>query len=330
MNPTFIVMKKELKELFRDKRVRTNAVIMPGVMMLVFLALFNFIAGVTEKENQVVHVVKTDNQLIRKLKDEKVKVIEIADVAEGEKLIRSGKARLVLNFEPDFDAKFSAAKPTKIQAYYDPQQQTGQITLGVVSQDLAALNKDKALEVLKQHNLDPQSLNPATVEEKKVQVGKSETSDFIVGLLPYLIVIYAFYGAFGSGSDAVAGEKEKYTLETLLIAPVKRSQIAFGKFLSLAVICFCSSFSALLGVIVAGSSHSSMYSKIFAKGLGLNLGQIGTMLIVLIPTVAFFASLLIAVSAYAKNTREAQSYMGLISLAGTVVAPRPHRAWRGK
>ncbi|HTQ10083.1 MAG TPA: hypothetical protein VMI31_08445, partial [Fimbriimonadaceae bacterium] len=53
---------------------------------------------------------------------------------------------------------------------------------------------------------------------------------------------------------------------------------------------------------------------IFPNGLGLNAGQLGTMLIVLIPTVAFFAGMLIAVSAFAKNTREAQSSMALISL----------------
>jgi sodium transport system permease protein len=150
--------------------------------------------------------------------------------------------------------------------------------------------------------------------DKEVRVGESNVSQLLVGLLPYIIVIYAFYGAFSSGSDTVAGEKEKMTLETLLIAPVGRSQIAMGKFLALAVVCFLSSFSAVMGVVIAGSSHLPMYAKLFDKGLGLDAAQLGTTVLVLIPTVAFFASLLLAVSAFAKNTREAQSYMGLISL----------------
>jgi sodium transport system permease protein len=153
-----------------------------------------------------------------------------------------------------------------------------------------------------------------SLEEQKIQVGSSDTSEFLVGFLPYLIVVYAFYGGFGSGSDSVAGEKEKMTLETLLIAPVGRSQIAFGKFIAIAVICFLSSFSALMGVVVAGMSGLPMYTKLFPNGLGVNGAQFGTMLLVLVPTVAFFASMLLAVSAFAKNTRESQSYLAMISL----------------
>lgn len=315
MNPTFVVMRKELKELFRDKRVRSNAIIMPGLMMLVFLGLFGFIAGVGDKKNQLIHVVKADNEVVRKLKSDKVTIKEVADVAEGERLIRDGKARLVLRFEPNFDEKFARSAPTKIEAYYDPQQDTGKIALGVLKQDLLDMNKDNALRVLKEHKVDPNSLSPAVVEEKQVKVGASNVSDFVVGLLPYLVILYAFVGAMAAGSDMVAGEKEKLTLETLLIAPVKRSQIAAGKFLALAIVCGSSSFSSLLGVIIAGTSHSSLYSRIFPDGLGMTGGQFATMILVLIPAIALFASLLIAVSAFAKNPREAQSHMALISIA---------------
>ncbi len=315
MNPMFIVMKKELKELFRDKRVRTNAVIMPGVMMMLFLAMFGFISGVGEKENQVVHVLGANNQLVARLKEQKFKVVELSTLDEGDKLIRQGKARLVLKFEPDFDQKFDRATPTTIEAYYDPQQDTGKIALNLVKQEIAKISEVTISKVLHEHNVDPKSLSPAMVEEKPVKVGESNVSEFVVGLLPYLVILYAFVGAMASGSDMVAGEKEKLTLETLLIAPVKRSQLALGKFLALAFICFCSSFSALLGVVIAGSSHSSLYSKIFPTGLGMTVEQFLMMILVLIPAVALFASLLIAVSAYAKNPREAQSHMAIISIA---------------
>jgi sodium transport system permease protein len=132
MNPTFIVMRKELKEMFRDKRVRNNATFMPAVIMLLMLSMLGFISDMVGKQNQIVHVVKTENQLIRQLREQKVKVTDIANLAEGEQLVRQGKARLVLQFESDFDAKVAADRPTRIDAYYDPQQEKGKIALGVV------------------------------------------------------------------------------------------------------------------------------------------------------------------------------------------------------
>lgn len=314
MNPILIVFRKELKETLRDRRVRTNAVIAPAFVMLLFLSLIGFMSGLGNKENQIIHVVKTDNQMVRNLKKDKVQIVEVADRAEGERLIRSGKARLVLEFEPDFDAKVKAGQSTTVQGLYDPQQDTSKMALGVTQEELAKENAKTAEDILRNAHVDPKTLSPASLAETKIQVGTSSTSEILIGFLPYLIVLYAFVGGMSAGSDSVAGEKEKQTLETLLIAPVGRSQIAFGKFLAIATVCFLSAFSALMGLVFAGASHLPMYSKIFTNGLGLDAGQLGTMLLVLLPTIAFFASLLLAISAFAKNTRESQSHLGLVSL----------------
>ncbi len=314
MNAALLVMRKELKEFFRDKRVRTNAVVMPAMVMLLMLSFLGFISGVGEKENQVIHIVKADNKLVQRLKADKIKIVEVSSEEEGIKLIKSGKARLVLEFEPDFDAKVAEGKPTPVQALYDPQQDTAKIALRSVQDDIMKIDAEHAVAVLDAYHIDNSSLQPATVVEREIQVGKTGVSDFLISMLPYLVVLYAFYGGLGPGSEAVAGEKEKQTLETLLIAPVDRTQIALGKFFALAIICFCSSMSALMGIVIASLSKAPIYAKLFPNGLGLSGAQIGTMVLVLIPAVAFFGSLLLALSAFAKNTREAQSSMGLVSL----------------
>ncbi len=313
MNPTLIVMRKELREMFRDKRVRNNAIIMPMLLILGMLSLFGFISGVGEKSNQKVHVVKASNSLVDKLKAEKIQVVMVATQEEGEKLIREGKARLLLVFAPDFDQKLQAGQQTRITAEYDPQEQTAHLALAAVQEQLMPLNAAVASKVLRAHGVPEQALVPAQLDEKQITVGKEGVNEFLVSLLPYFIVIWAFYGGFGTASDLVAGEKEKSTLETLLITPIGRSQIAFGKFLALSTVCACSSLSAVAGVIIAGVSGAPIYAKLFPQGLGFGLPEIATIIIVLIPTVAFFASLLIAVSTYAKNSREAQGYLAIIS-----------------
>ncbi len=306
MNPTLSVAAKELKELFRDKRVRTNALVMPMLVMRE--------SGVSKAENQIIHVVRADNSLVKALAATGIKVVQVDSFAQGEKLIRDGKARLLLQFEPDFDAKLLAARQTAVTESYDPQSDNAKIAQGLVGEAIYKLNDGIGRQVLKSHQLKPEDIQPATLKKNEIVVGQTGVSDFLIGMLPYLIVVYAFYGGVGAGSDTVAGEKDKQTLETLLITPVGRSQIAFGKFLSLCAICLTSSLSAFMGIVVAGSSGMGMFSKLFPHGLGLNGIQFATILIVLLPTVAFFASLLLAVSAFAKNPRESQSYLGLISL----------------
>jgi sodium transport system permease protein len=266
-----------------------------------------------DKSNQKVHVVGADSEIANYLRAQKFQVIPVKSLDEGEKLVREGKARLLLNLTPDADSAFESGTPKKIDAYVDPQQTTGQIAFGITEAALAEHNAKFASKVLQSKGIDPVSLAPISLDKHEIAVGKSNSSDLLISFLPYFIVIWAFYGGFGSAADLVAGEKEKMTLETLLITPVGRSQIAFGKFLSLATICFLSSFSALLGFIIAGVSGSNLFAGLFPHGLGFGAVQLLTILVVLLPTVAFFASMLIAVSAFAKNPREAQSYLALIS-----------------
>lgn len=152
------------------------------------------------------------------------------------------------------------------------------------------------------------------VVPKDVQVGaKGEAGDFLIGMLPYLVVIWAFFGGMGISSDLVAGEKDKNTLETLLISPAKRTDIVLGKFLALATICLSSSLTSVLGLAFFAAVKVSGTEEIFKNGLGVTPLAFLIILSVLIPLVAFFASMLITVSSYARNSREAQSYLSQFS-----------------
>lgn len=299
--------------MFRDRRVRNSAIVMPMILVLGMLSLFSAISGIGDDSNQKVTVVGSDNKFVKLLREKKFQVQNIKDLNAGKELIKQGKARLVLDFPADADAAYDTGKPVKIDGYLDPQQQTGQIALAKTEEAFATRGAEFASKVLAQKGVTKDELAPFTVQKQEVKVGSAEASDFLISLLPYFIVIWAFYGGMASASDMVSGEKEKMTLETLLIAPVGRSQIALGKFLALGTICFLSSTSVLMGFIIAGVSGSSMFSKMFPHGLGMGAEQIGAIFLVLLPTVAFFASMLIAVSTYAKNAREAQSYLTLVS-----------------
>lgn len=313
MSPALVVYRKEMKELLRDKRVRSSVIIMPMLLVVGMLAMFGFISGIGDKENQKVTVVQTKNPLIDALKKSKFQISEAATLAKGKELIQQGKARLVLDFPPDTTAKLAAGKTIKIGAYYDPQQATGQIALAQTKAVFQTMNGAVEKAVLQAHSIPAAAVQPIQLDEHKVLVGKQGVNEMLVSLMPYFIVIWAFFGGMGTAADLVSGEKEKSTLETLLITPVGRSQIAFGKFLALMSICLMGSLSALAGFILAGVSGWSGFAGLFEHGLGFGPAEVGVIVLALIPTVAFFASLLIAISTYAKNPREAQTYLSLVS-----------------
>lgn len=315
MKAALWVARKELREMFRDKRVRSSAFVMPTILVLVLLALMGFLAETLSKpENQKIHVIGSENSLTRALKAAKVNVIQVDSVEAGEKLIRDGKARLVLKFDPSFDASGRDAQVSTIEAYLNPRSPASAVSLSLVRQAVGKMNRETVAGLLTKEGIAANLAEPRVIKENEVKVGESNASDFLVSMLPYLITIWAFYGGFATGSELVAGEKEKNTLETLLITPIRRREIASGKFLALMVVCYLSSVSSLIGVLIAGLSGLSIFRAVFPEGLGIGVTEITVILLSLIPAVAFFASVLLAISTLAKNSREAQQYLSLASL----------------
>ncbi|HSI72586.1 MAG TPA: ABC transporter permease [Fimbriimonas sp.] len=314
MSPVLQVARKELKELFRDKRVRSTAFFGPIILIMVLFSLMGFVFGqLGKKENTKVHVVKTASSLAEVLKQAKFQVIEVASLEEGQKMIRAGDARVVLVLPGNAEQGVQYQQKI-VDAYLDPKQQTGQIALSLVTNVFEQAGRAMAVNQLKDQGIPERALEPIKLAKHDVQVGeKGGASDFLVGLLPYMIVIWAFYGAMGIAGDMVAGEKEKSTLETLLITPVKRTHIVLGKLLALSTVSLLSSLSSLIGIILLATLKPPGTAEMFKSGLGVNPLSAGLILALMIPMAAVFASMLIGVSSYAKNSREAQQYLSQIS-----------------
>lgn len=137
----------------------------------------------------------------------------------------------------------------------------------------------------------------------------------IGGMLPYLFIIFCFLGAMYPAIDLAAGEKERGTLETLLLAPIPRHQLVLGKFLVV--------FTA--GVVAAVLSIAGLGAWLAWRGdelggdLGAVMASIGATDLVLIaamlvPMAGIFASLLLGISIYAKSFKEAQSYIAPLNM----------------
>jgi len=158
-------------------------------------------------------------------------------------------------------------------------------------------------------------LEPVTLREEADLASRERVVLMIVGsILPYLLIIFALLGGIYPSIDLGAGEKERNTLETLLLAPVGRTEIAIGKFL---VILLTSLVAALLGVVSLYLSYLYLMPRSIVEMLDIRISPTSMILaasLVLAPA-ASFAGLLLAISVFARSFKEAQNYLAPLQFA---------------
>lgn len=312
--------------MLRDKRVKRAMIFGPIISVALMMMLFGVIfSSVSKATKSSIYVVKGPRDaavtaFLGALDKAGMKVIDVESVAAAKKGIAKGDIRLALDFGQGMESKLAKPEPFVLNAYFDPQEQKAQIALSVVEKATDASSEGILKAILKEKGVDEAFIKPLSVKRNEVKVGESNSSQFLVQLLPYFIVIWAFFGALSSASDIVSGEKERQTLETLLISPAPRNQIAIGKLLALIAASLTATTMAVLSIFMMYYLKLDFLKQMFENGLGLTVSGLLVIIITLIPTCALFGSILLAITSYAKNTREAQTYLSQASMFVTMPA----------
>lgn len=308
------VFLKELREMARDRRVLQASLIMP----IFVIALFVFVMGVvqravTEKpEVRIAIVGESFIDLKEQFPDLNTSNIDLVPTFDqGTALVEEKAAQLVI--ETTLETDDDGITITIHRVGYIDSDPLASLALAELKSQVNARNLENIKTVLQENKL-PAGLTEAEQVQPE-NLGKDEglAGSSIVSLLPYLIVLWAFYGGMSVVADLVAGEKERGTMETLMVSPVRRAAVALGKILALMVVCFIGSLTTLAGVFIAGSIKSPLTENLFPTGLSLGFDAILFSVITLVTLVAFFASMMVSICAYARNIREAQTYLGLLS-----------------
>ena len=159
------------------------------------------------------------------------------------------------------------------------------------------------------HGLALSLLDPT--DSASINVGRAR--NLLAYMLPYVVILMCLVGAIYPASDLAAGEKERGTLETLLVTPAARSELVVGKFL---VVTLAALTAAVLNIAgLAGSFALGLAGNELAAGLVLDAKAVVVSVLLMLPVAAFFAALLLAVSIFAKSYKEAQSYASGFNLA---------------
>jgi sodium transport system permease protein len=227
-----------------------------------------------------------------------------------EDMVRSQEVPVVIRILPEFAENWEQGIPAPIEVISDISRQESNVPIRRVKRLLLGYGQQIGALRLQLRGVAPQLASPIMLKDVDLSTPKSRAILAII-FLPYVLMITAFTGATHLAMDTTAGEKERKSLEPLLINPVPRWQIMTGKMLTTTVFAMASltltlvAFRIVLPLMPVGA---------FGMDLTLGLSTLLKILVVISPVAILAAALLTLLASFAKSYREAQSYMGLVIL----------------
>jgi len=157
-------------------------------------------------------------------------------------------------------------------------------------------------------------------DKQNVASSDSMGSFIISSVLPYMLVLMGFFGGTTVAFDIAAGEKERGTLETLLVSSATRTEIVIGKYLTIFSFCSLAAISSIVGLVITLQSGLKVFSFMAKGKISISYQSIGLIVVMIIPLMMLFAAVLLALSTYARNQKEAQTMFLPLTLFVTMPA----------
>ena len=232
--------------------------------------------------------------------------------------IRGGLADAVVTVPPGIGATIAATTSASLPIQYDSTDEPSQITYLRVREVI-----DRWRDAIVQSRLVTDGKPPAYTEpvvSEGVDVAPAgEAGGSIWGrLFPFLLVIMALTGAFYPAIDLCAGEKERGTMETLLLSPASRTEIVLGKFLTVMLASITTALLNLVSMGLTGVQIAAQLANVGPTRSGARMVAVLApphpssyfwMMLLLIPLAAFFSALCLALATLARSMKEGQYYM---------------------
>lgn len=316
----WIVYMKELRALLRDRKTLIFTILIPIFAMPLMGFGFAKVASImTAKANtqEIKYAVfgAQNAPAVAALfaSEPSFREVKLAGPEEIKAAIADERIKLALSLPERFDETIGSSQQAAIGLHFNSAD-AGDITrkrVGAVIEKYNAGLRDKALTSFK---LSPPQLefvlNPVKLDEHSTANQRARMGALIGGFLPYILLFVCLMAAMYPAIDIGAGEKEAGTLETLLLAPVARTELVTGKFMVLftfglaAALLMVASLGVVLRFFVAklGPALAAVVQSLGAADLAL-------VALMLVPTAAIFAAVLLAMSIYAKSYKDAAGMM---------------------
>jgi len=294
MSAIRIVLKKELLEILRDRRT----LIAIALATLATPAVLFVISQVSAKTATQAYTIGYSGQIPAGL--------DVLFNATGLKLEQVDDPAEAAKQQVDLGVLFTASG---VEEYYDPTRQSAQIADVRLQEVLSQYDAARIAATLQQRGIDPSSvLNPLPLNQHPLSSPiKAAGNSFLSFFLPYILITMSLTGGLSAALDTSAGERERRTLESLLLTPVPRGQVLVGKILAVSLISLTAALAAIASMLIA---LSQIHFGGSAGAFQVELSPLasGVMIWLAVLLAVSFSSVTIALGTLARNFRQGQAY----------------------
>jgi sodium transport system permease protein len=321
-----IVLRKELLDYVRDRRSLFSALLMPVFGPAMFAVMFSVIASWNREDAPLVVPVagaKNAPNLIAFLERHGA-LVETAP-ADYEQKIRDGDLDLAISVPDDYGKDFVGGRPAALQLVIDGSRNKSRAPIRRVEQLLSQYSSQLGSLRLLARGVSPALAAPLAVSEVDLATPE-KTAAQLLNVVPIFLLLACFVGGMHLAIDCTAGERERGSLEPLLVNPVGRPALLAGKWMATVLV-------AMAALLVTLLAFAAALSRVPLQDLGVKVSlsaRDGARLFALaVPLAVCAGAFELSLSLFARTFKEAQTYLSLLlvvpMLPATFLALSPLR-----
>jgi sodium transport system permease protein len=322
------VAAKEILSTLRDRRAIVSNLLIPLLLLpVIMLGLPLLLGGLFQREAETVTTLAV--QGLEHLPTELVTLVEaqqahLEGVDDAERAVREDEAPAGMWVPEGFADAIAAGERASVTVYRKTGNMRSELNAQKLEAAVSAYRQQVVAERLEAAGVDPGVLDPVAIDRRDASTEAERASGQLAWLIPFFIVIWTLSGGQMTAIDATAGEKERGTLEVLLVAPVRRAEVVVGKFLATMLFGLMAAAMAIVGFVVGGIVMRGIFLPRLGDDAGEMVAMMGgslaitplTVLLLLVSAVlvaGLVAALLIGVTLFARSFKEAQTYVAPLS-----------------
>lgn len=321
------IFKKEMTDTLRDRRTLIFMLLIPiAAIPLLMMGLSSLmvsqITKVKEEPSEI--VIERESFLPEELRSMFAEApglsIKTEDEFEGKDLmdeLKQGNFQVLVVVSDGFGSDLEQENQTEIEIFYDEAELKSEFAERKIK-DILTDYKDRIVQQrMEGRGLSAEILSPFAVKSQNVAPLKKMAGKEFGAILPYLIIIMCFMGAMYPAIDLAAGEKERGTLETLLVSPATRGEFVVGKYIVILITGVVAAFLSLGSLVLSLNYMVEDLFKGMSKMLAIefDVQTIVLVFLIILPLAGIFAGVLLSVSIFARSFKEAQSYVTALNMA---------------
>ena len=306
LRPLAVVAAKELADAFRDRRslFTMAATALLGPLLISFVLNQRAVQkGAIERIELPVAGVERAPELVDWLRRQDGISI-VAAPPDAEAAVRGRGMDVALAIDPDFPADLSRARPARVRIFADSTRAASAPKAQRVAALVDRFGAEIAAQRLIVRGVSPEVAAPIRLEQVDVANSQQRGATLLSVVLSFLAMAI-ITSAMQIATDATAGERERGSLEALLLNGIPRWQLAAGKWLA-------ASGAGLAGMILTLATLSWVLSRLSLEQLGvrIHLGprELVLLALVMAPLALLLPAIQTCLACFARSYKEAQSY----------------------